>query len=89
MRGEGLLWRLENYDPNWKAWVDGKETPIRKVPPNFQAIPLEPGRHEILFKYDSPYHFLLYGHILIGVLGMIGFAAWLRNPTLFMVLYRR
>ncbi|MGP0565551.1 MULTISPECIES: YfhO family protein [unclassified Nitrospina] len=88
MREEGALWRLENYDPNWKAWVDGKETPIEKVPPNFQAIPLEPGRHEILFKYDSPYHFLLYGHILIGVVGMACFIVWLRKPDYFKGLCR-
>ncbi|MGP0630153.1 hypothetical protein ACTRW9_10620 [Nitrospina sp. 32_T5] len=89
MEKEGTLWRLENFDEDWKAWVNGNETAIHRVDPNFQAIPLPKGHHEVYFKYVSSYHLLLYGHFLIGVIGFICFTVWLKRPDIFMAFYHR
>jgi len=39
-----------NY-PGWKVWVDGREVPIGSVEDLFQAVPLIPGKHHVVFKY--------------------------------------
>jgi len=81
-QNEVFLLRLENFNKNWSAWVDGVETPILRVEPNFQMIPLKPGKHDITFKFSSPYHFLVHSHVVIGVLGFICFVLWLNKPSL-------
>lgn len=53
--GPALLVLAENRGPGWTASVDGG--PARPTLPcdvAWQAVPLEAGRHEVLFRLDSP-----------------------------------
>lgn len=43
-----------NYHPNWTAYVDGKEIPIRRANYVWQAIRVEAGPHEVELRYVSP-----------------------------------
>ncbi|MBF0457213.1 MAG: hypothetical protein HQK99_04890 [Nitrospirae bacterium] len=60
-----------NYDPNWKAYVDGRQTWVFRANIAFQAIVIrDTGRHTLVFRYeDKPLKWLL---ILIPV-GMLVF----------------
>lgn len=42
------------YESGWSAYVDGEETEIEKVDAGFMAIPVEAGKHSIVFKYTTP-----------------------------------
>ena len=45
----------EKYDPNWKAWVNGKRRPILRADYMFQGIALEEARiHEVEMRYAPP-----------------------------------
>ena len=50
----GYLVLTDAYYAGWSATVDGNSAPI--VPANFafRAVPLAPGRHEVLFTYSPP-----------------------------------
>jgi len=48
------LFFSDAYYPGWQAWVDGKLTTIYEANNAFRAIYLEPGSHEIVWKYDPP-----------------------------------
>lgn len=41
----------ENYDPGWRAWVDGKPAAIEQDIMEFMRVRTEPGRHEVRFVY--------------------------------------
>ncbi len=51
-RGNSMLFLSEVYYPEWKAYVDGKETKIYKAFGLFRAIYLPKGKHNIEFKWD-------------------------------------
>ncbi|HTY13488.1 MAG TPA: YfhO family protein [Candidatus Omnitrophota bacterium] len=48
----GRLVLADNYYPGWKAFVDGKETAIKRTYYLFRGVDLAPGRHEVKFVYD-------------------------------------
>lgn len=41
-----------SYDPGWVATVDGKRTPTEMVAPALVGVPVDPGRHEVVFTYE-------------------------------------
>ena len=43
-----------NMFPWWHAFVDGREVSIQHVAPNFMAVRLEAGKHQIDFRYENP-----------------------------------
>ena len=45
---------IDNWDPDWKAWINGKPTEIEKLFGTFKSVRVDPGRNDILFKY-SPF----------------------------------
>ena len=47
----GFLVLSENYDPGWRAYVNGQEADIIKVQNLIQAVKLEKGTHTVTFKY--------------------------------------
>ena len=54
----------------WNAYVDGEKTDIINVNTAFIGIPLKAGKHEIYFKYETPY--LKIG-IITSIFGFIMF----------------
>jgi uncharacterized membrane protein YfhO len=54
LREPGVLHVSDAYAPGWRVRVDGEERPI--VPANgaFRAVALEPGEHEVVFRYAPP-----------------------------------
>jgi hypothetical protein len=49
----GILVMTDNWHPDWKVFVDGKEEKIYRANYTFRAVPLEPGSHEVVFEYIS------------------------------------
>ncbi|MGH9567410.1 MAG: YfhO family protein, partial [Candidatus Angelobacter sp.] len=43
-----------NYNPYWKAWIDGRPVKIIPADHTFQGVRLETGRHRMLLKYAAP-----------------------------------
>lgn len=52
--GTNFLLLSEVYFPNWKAYVDGKETEIIKSNYFMRGLVLDKGNHTIELKYESP-----------------------------------
>ena len=46
-----LLVHVNSWYPGWKAFVDGQSRPIHRVDHAFQGVMVEPGRHEVVFRY--------------------------------------
>lgn len=46
-----MLRASEKFDPNWKALIDGKPAPVRRVDYIFQGVFIEPGAHEVVLSY--------------------------------------
>ncbi|MBU1261958.1 YfhO family protein [bacterium] len=49
--GDGFLFLSDSYYPEWKAFVDGKETKIYRANYCFRAVKIKEGRHTVEFKY--------------------------------------
>jgi hypothetical protein len=47
----GLLVLVDEYDPDWKATVDGVPTTIHRVDYLLRGVVLEPGVHRVRFSY--------------------------------------
>jgi hypothetical protein len=47
----GYLVLTDTWFPGWTAHVDGRESPIERADYAFRAVRLEPGRHEVEFRY--------------------------------------
>ncbi len=43
---------IDNWDPDWRAYVNGREVPIHKLFGTFKAVALEPGLNEVRFAYE-------------------------------------
>ncbi|MCA1808149.1 MAG: YfhO family protein [Lentisphaerae bacterium] len=44
----------EKYNPQWRAWVNGEQQPVRRVDYLFQGVLLEPGLHEVTLRFAPP-----------------------------------
>jgi len=42
------------YHPDWRATVDGAETPIRRADFAFRALYLRAGTHEVAMRFEPP-----------------------------------
>ena len=56
MAGPGLLVLSESYHPDWKAYDNGKPVPVLQAYHAFRAVPLGPGQHEVVFRYESRWY---------------------------------
>jgi hypothetical protein len=54
MPQDGLMMFLDNYHPYWRAWLDGKHTPIYRANFTFKLVQVPSGTHEIEWVFD-PY----------------------------------
>ena len=43
------------YSPGWKAYTDGKETPIMQSDVLYMAVPVDAGSHTVELKYTTPW----------------------------------
>ena len=48
----GIFLTIEQYDPDWKAFVDGKAVPIERVNYFMRGVPLTPGVHRVRYQYE-------------------------------------
>jgi uncharacterized membrane protein YfhO len=51
----GFLVVADNWHPDWKVFVDGKESTQYRANYTFRAVYITPGRHEVVFAYISRY----------------------------------
>jgi len=75
----GFLVRLENYDPFWQSFIDGKKVKTYKANFAFQAIKVPPGKHTIDFKFISPYPIFLYLHLFGVFIIWLWFMIWIKS----------
>lgn len=76
-KSDAYILRLENYHPDWLAFIDGEEVPILRVYPNFQMVFVPAGEHKITFEFQSIYYSLVILNIVTGFLGGAAFLLWL------------
>lgn len=69
----GWLFAAIPFEDGWKAYVDGVETEILRANFGFSAIEVNEGKHEIVFKYQTPY---LKEGMLISCLGIVFLFIW-------------
>lgn len=50
---KGFLVMSEIFYPGWRAYVDGKEVPVYQGNYILRVIPLEKGRHDVVFRFVS------------------------------------
>ncbi len=62
-----FLYLSDTYYPGWRAYVDGRETPIYRANLAFRAIEVPEGRHRVVFTY-VPYSF--YTGLLLTLTGI-------------------
>lgn len=48
----GMLVVSEVYDPDWKAYVDGRRVAVQPVDSTFRGVPLGPGSHTVELRYE-------------------------------------
>lgn len=56
----------DNYHRRWRAWVDGRETPIFRANCNMRGIRLPVGEHLVEFCYRPPYQLPALAAALLG-----------------------
>jgi hypothetical protein len=75
MAGPGFVVLLDRFDPNWRATVDGVETPIYRANLLFRAVAVGAGQHEVRFIYHQrgliPGAIVSVAAILAGMLGFL------------------
>ena len=54
--GSSVLVLSDSDYPGWKAWVDGRAVEVLRVNHAFRGVALEPGRHQVRFRFD-PWRF--------------------------------
>jgi len=77
-RRRGFLVLRDTYYPGWRAEVDGVETPIYLADFFFRAVFLEPGSHDIQFRYAPPFFAVAVG---LSILACIIVALMLIWPS--------
>lgn len=73
----GLLVLSEIWDPGWRATVDGVPADVLRTNGVFMAVPLQPGDHEVVFRYLPPHFWLGVAITAAGALGLLGGGIWL------------
>ncbi len=63
----------ESWHPRWHAYVDGVETPVRRVTPDFIAADVDKGAHLLQFRFERPW----WAHASWLAWPGVSIAAWL------------
>jgi uncharacterized membrane protein YfhO len=63
-----------SYHPGWRVAVDGQRVESVHLMPSFVGVSLEPGTHEVSFRYDpGPLKGIL---VVLGILIVTAFSLW-------------
>jgi hypothetical protein len=76
--GESLLLQ-ENYDPFWRATVDGRRQDIRRDPVGFMLLDLPPGKHLVQMTFETPLEVTLGRLLTFATLTLIGALSYRRR----------
>ncbi len=76
-----LLVVMDSYYPGWRAWVDGKETPIYRVNYGFRGVVVPAGDRRVEMRYQpASYRVGLFLSLLaLSVITGLGFASLLAS----------
>ena len=75
----GVLVLTDTYAPGWEAEVDGIATPIHRVDGAFRGVAVEPGAHEVVFRYAPTFTYAGFGLALLALVGTVAAAVILRR----------
>jgi hypothetical protein len=67
----GLLILSDAWYPGWEASVDGKSAPIYRADILFRAVPLDAGRHKVVFSFRPASLTIGASVSLVGLLGLL------------------
>ncbi len=79
--GPRFLFLSETYYPGWQVRIDGQKGKIYRADHTFRAVPLGPGRHNIVLQY-RPFSF--YFGLLISILtgaGLVVFGFFIKKKS--------
>jgi hypothetical protein len=65
----GVLVLTETWAPGWQAEVDGEPATIHRVDGAFRGVALEPGAHEVVFRYVPAFTYAGFAVLLLGLAG--------------------
>jgi hypothetical protein len=54
VRRPGVAVFIEQFDPGWRATVDGRPTPLQRANALLRAVSLDRGAHDIVLSYTPP-----------------------------------
>ena len=70
-----VLMLADKYDPDWQVFVDGKRGDVMKCNYLMRGVYLEPGKHEVEFRFRPNVHLFYENLVAIAVaLGLLGYA---------------
>jgi hypothetical protein len=75
LEAPGYLVLADAYYPGWVAEVDSRPVPIQRADLYFRAVALEPGEHEITFRYKPQCVQVGLGTSLVALIVWIAFCA--------------
>lgn len=81
----GYLVLADTFYPGWRAEVDGQPTPIHRANLSLRAVPLLPGEHRVVFRYEPSWLALGRG-VSLGALAallalLVGALAWRKRAA--------
>jgi hypothetical protein len=65
----------ETHYPGWRAWVDGVEQPLYYTNAAFRGMPVPPGKHRIVWRFEPR---------LLWWSGLVSLCAWLAGAALWL-----
>ena len=78
---DGVLLIHDNDHPYWRAFVDGEQVKIYRANLAFKALPLDKGKHRVVFEYRPVgFLFALYTYLAGNVAFVVwGITTWVRR----------
>jgi hypothetical protein len=72
----GFVRIVESWDPGWSASIDGQPVPVLRADTFAMAVAVEPGEHEIEWRYATPGLATGVMGSLLSIVGLIGLLWW-------------
>lgn len=71
-----LLVLADNYYPDWQARIDGQPAELLRANHTFRGVVLEPGEHEIEFRFEPTDLYIGFGVHVAGMLLLLLYGGW-------------